>query len=328
MLTGEYAKLALNENKRRKMKESIRYEKVKPYVSGPRIGTYENFFQEHSVEEIYGVYLWNKVLCGSIYPLLQATEVALRNAINAPAEKEFGSYWYEAIEHNLRNKRRNTQDYNHTNLINKFELARKNVVKKLNESRKKANLTALPSTHQPDFNLVVAATDFSTWEFALHTCHYRVNNSNFLWPKLSKKAFKNWPTQSSSDFHKHIYPIVSELRQFRNRLSHHEPLWKGISVTTEEEALKFLSNKIDKIEELIRIISSEKTQLLNLQNLIVKARFTASKEMLDQCRYRSKGKQISIRKKKKLKQFLQELKQKKSPMLVNVAGQSYLVEAI
>lgn len=307
------------------MPNSIRYNIIQNTISEPRIETYRNFFDKHSTEEIYGIYLWNKTLCGAIYPLLQACEVALRNAINTPAVNRFGTYWYDSLSHTQHNGRDN---YNYSNLVSNFERARDNVVKKLNKQRRNNRQQPLRPGHRPDFNLVVAATDFSTWEFALHTCHYRVNNKSYLWPKQTKRSFKNWPHQSSYDTQVELYDIVSELRPFRNRLSHHEPLWKGISVTTEKEALAYVNQKIDKIESLISIISDEKVKYLNVQKLLVLARYTASIEMLDRCRYRSKGKQLSLKRKNKLRSFLRDLSASQTPQIIELGGAKFLIQAL
>lgn len=307
------------------MPKTITYSNVKKYISAPRIGTYENFFTDHSSEEVYGIYLWNKALCGAMYPLLQAVEVALRNAINTSAVQMFGTYWYNRIAHHPHNGRAN---YNHTKLVDNFEKARSTVVKQLNKNRRASRQTLLPSSHQPAFDLVVAATDFSTWEFALHNCHFQVGNNSFLWPKQTKKGFKNWPDQSSLVTHTYLYDTVAELRPFRNRLSHHEPLWKGVGVTTEQEALKFVRQKIQKIEDLLDVMSKDKTKYLNIQKLITKAKHHASTDMLDICRYRAKGKTLTIRHKKKIRKVLLDIKKDDGPTLLSYAGRKYLVESI
>ncbi|CAH1195875.1 CAAX protease [Vibrio harveyi] len=307
------------------MPKNIHYNKVEDCISKPRISTYIDFFPNHSTDEIYGIYLWNKVLCGAIYPILQAAEIALRNAINKPAVARFGDYWYEQIDHK---KFTTTKDnFNYTSLVRNFEKARENVVRKLNKQIVPP-ASKHPFNYKPDFNLVVADTDFSTWEFALHNCHYEVGNNNYLWPKQSKKSFKHWPVQGSGNLHTILYDLVAELRPFRNRLSHHEPLWKGISVNSEAEALNFINQKIDKIEKLISIISKEKTLLLETQKLLVRARYIASQDMLDRCRHRAKGKQLSIRRKKRVKVFLAELRELGQPQLVTISGHNYVVEHV
>ncbi|MEE1955464.1 Abi family protein [Aeromonas sp. 75A] len=310
------------------MYKNISYNKITPYISTPRLDTYINFFQEHSIEEVYGVYIWNKVLCSAIYPLLQAAEVALRNAINTAAVNAFGDYWYDQIGNHKFPPALIKENFNHTNLKQNFEKARTNVNTKINNQRKIQGKNKLPANHRPAFDVVVAATDFSTWEFILHPCHYQLNGPDFLWPKYTKKAFKNWPDQSSQVTHTVLYDIVSELRIFRNRLSHHEPLWKGISVTTEAEAIEYVNKKIAKIEQLIGIISKDKLSLLDSQKLIKKAKYIASKDMLDICRHRAKGKDISINRKNKLKRFLAEIRTHKKPELISISGCKYIIEAL
>jgi hypothetical protein len=55
---------------------------------------------------------------------------------------------------------------------------------------------------------------------------------------------------------------VKTIREFRNRLFHHEPAWKRFNVSNELDASQHLQEKIDRIEELIILIHPEKTKLL------------------------------------------------------------------
>lgn len=310
------------------MPKTIKYNLIEKFISTPRIDTYKNFFQDHSTEEIYGVYLWNKTLCGAMYPLLQALEIALRNAINSSAVAKFGDYWYNHLGHHMHDPVTSKSNSNHINLVNNFEKARRSVVKKMNERREKAGRTVLPNTHRPPFDLVVASTDFSTWEYALHPCHYRLGGSNFLWPKQTKKAFKNWPHQSSLSTQTFLYDAIVELRPFRNRLSHHEPLWKGASVQTEAQALKFINQKIDKIEAILNIISKDKTKLLDVQKMVVKVRHLASENMLDICRYRARGKEFSFKHKNRARKFFLALSKSEGAKLIVYAGRKFLIEEV
>lgn len=304
------------------MPHTIKYDRIEKSLSSARIATYQKFFTAHTEQEIYGIYLWNKLLGAALYPILQAAEIALRNTINQAAISKFGNYWYGTVKHHPRSPKKD--NYSYINFQSNFERARIKIVKRLNKNLPK-NKKLQPS-HQPDFNMVVAETDFSTWEYALHPVFYKTGDKNFIWPLLSKKAFKNWPHQSSKNTHTVLYDLVSEIRPFRNRLSHHEPLWKGAKVKTEQDALAFINKKIDAIEQLIAIISSEKLKYLNTQKLIEKVRFIATKEMLDRCRYRVKGRQLSFRRKRKMKRFWIELHDSKRSEIVIIAGKKFLVE--
>ncbi|ATB11270.1 MULTISPECIES: Abi family protein [Enterobacteriaceae] len=303
------------------------YIELKKLLSAPRIGTYENFFVDHTEEEIYGVYIWNKVLCGAIYPLLQAVEITIRNTINNAAVSKFGPYWHELIDHVPHFS--GSDDYNYTNLKSNFEEARKNWLRKENKRRLSAGLVKLPNNHKPDFNCVVAETDFSTWEFALHSCFYKLSpptGSKFLWPLLLTSVFENWPYQSSQDTRNAVFGLVSELRPFRNRLSHHEPLWKGVGITNEVEALNFINKKIDSVEKLLQIISTDKIEFIRSKKIISKAKSLATKEALDIFRNRAKSVNLTLRRKTKLKKFISSLNEISGPKIVTISGRKLIID--
>lgn len=65
----------------------------------------------------------------------------------------------------------------------------------------------------------------------------------------------------SADFPKTV-------REFRNRVSHYEPVWKRFGVRDEAEAIAHLHEKIDKIKQLITLVSPEKFELVSKHGLI------------------------------------------------------------
>ncbi|MEI7126388.1 Abi family protein [Pectobacterium versatile] len=298
---------------------------LKLLLSSPRIGTYERFFTGHTEQEVYGLYIWNKVLCGTIYPLLQAVEVSLRNTINNAAVKAYGAYWHLSIDHVPFNN--STDDFNYINLKNNFEEARRNWLKKENGKRKNSGHPLLPSNHMPDFNCIVAETEFSTWEFSLHRCFFKLNAhpEKFLWPGLLGDAFKNWPQQGANSTRDSIHRKVAELRLFRNRLSHHEPLWKGVGINREEDALIFINKKIDIIEELLSIISTDKVEFIRSKKLLKNARILASKKSLDIYRERCQNTTLSIRKKNKFKKFILSMNENTGPEIINLWGRKIII---
>lgn len=62
------------------------------------------------------------------------------------------------------------------------------------------------------------------------------------------------------------------MRDFRNRLFHHEPAWKRFGVHTEVDALQHLQEKISKIESLVALIQPENLRLLERNGLLRAAR--------------------------------------------------------
>jgi hypothetical protein len=305
------------------MPDGINYSKLNPILSPARIDSYARFFTNHSEKEIYGVYLWNMALCGAIYPLLQALEVSLRNAVNRAAKAQYGDYWHEKLPFVEEPTKKNADI--HDKLYQQLNKSEKDLIRAKNKVLRQAGKRHLPKGYRPCFDDVVANTNFSVWEYALHPCHFK-NDKSFLWPNKSKKAFFNWPVRSSKETHTIIYDIIAEIRPFRNRLSHNEPLWKGAGMTNEKAALKFLNQKINKIHQLLFIISDEKCKLLRVSRLVEKAKYLASKKALDSYRYREKVEVISLKHKKKVRHLLQENHRQGHSKVYSYGGMNIKIE--
>jgi hypothetical protein len=56
--------------------------------------------------------------------------------------------------------------------------------------------------------------------------------------------------------------LVKTVREFRNRVSHNEPIWKRYGVDSQEDAIAHLHEKIDRIDKLILLISPRKAELV------------------------------------------------------------------
>jgi hypothetical protein len=308
------------------MPSNIYYPKIRRVLSDSRVNAYQHFFTNHSEQEIYGVYLWNMALSGAIYPLLQAAEIALRNAINHAAVSKYGDYWHEHIAHTKINPNKDNENY--TKLKNCFNQAAKAVIKADNLTRLNNGQQVHPQSYRPNFNKVVSVTTFATWEYALHHCFFGVGRQNYLWPNKSKLAFKNRPSSNIKNTHIDLFDLVSEIRPFRNRLSHHEPLWKGVNVIDENGAIIYLNNKIDKIEQLINIIDDEKVKYLDLQGVIKKARAMASIQTLNVYRYRAKPVMLSLKHKNKVKRFLGGVRVNPGCIIFSHGDQKYRIESL
>lgn len=81
---------------------------------------------------------------------------------------------------------------------------------------------------------------------------------------------------------------VSFVRNFRNRVFHHEPAWKRFGVTNEQQAVVHLHEKIGKITELISWISPEKIDLLEKSGVIRTAYRACSLAEIGRFKYQSR----------------------------------------
>jgi hypothetical protein len=96
--------------------------------------------------------------------------------------------------------------------------------------------------------------------------------NGLIWPRLLGKVLKGqWPSTSAATVLTQVADLVNTVRTFRNRVMHYEPIWKRFGVTTEVDAIAHLREKIDKVVELIELISPEKLRLLKTKGLVASA---------------------------------------------------------
>jgi len=118
----------------------------------------------------------------------------------------------------------------------------------------------------PQHHGVIAKTEFSTWEFLLDA---EFMGRGLIWPKHLSSVFRGaWPVRQAGAMLAHVQDLVAMLRDFRNRLFHHEPAWKRYGVLTETDALQHLQEKTAKAESLLRLIHPENLRLLQTNGLL------------------------------------------------------------
>lgn len=158
-----------------------------------------------------GHYAWNLQLSESLYPVLQLTEVVFRNALHQALSVEFDTpTWFHGLWLHPREQ--------------------KAVDKALVELRKrKADTTA---------DRTVAELHFGFW---CSLCDKRYEHQQTLWPKL----FRHAPLSQIPRRHRHrpgLSRAANRLRQLRNRVFHHEPIWHWRDLPQRhQDALALLS---------------------------------------------------------------------------------------
>ncbi|MCZ4060966.1 hypothetical protein O3W44_20640 [Pantoea sp. LMR881] len=119
----------------------------------------------------------------------------------------------------------------------------------------------------------MAATDFSAWHFILNNDFAAPNsgkNRSFLWPISTGRVFRlyNSISPAEKNARQKIQDLIVELREYRNRLFHHEPLWiKAPNVTDAATAIDTIRTKIRKAESLIRVIEPDKHAIMEKMGL-------------------------------------------------------------
>lgn len=149
---------------------------------------------EGDLADALGHYTWNLQLSESLYPVLQLTEVVFRNALHQALSVEFDTpTWFHGLWLHPREQ--------------------KAVDKALGELRKRRA--------DPTADRTVAELHFGFW---CSLCDKRYEHQQTLWPKL----FRHAPLSQMPRRHRHrqgLSRAVNRLRQLRNRVFHHEPIW-------------------------------------------------------------------------------------------------------
>lgn len=148
----------------------------------------------HDRDRALNLYLWNATIGGAFHLPIQAVEVALRNRINFALVSEFGANWWETERFLTKIDHERTRDLN-------------TVFARL--KRKDADL---------DTNQIVASLSFGFWVGMLQA---RYNPP--IWGAHFRAAFPQVPATETRNT---LFRIAGRIAQFRNRISHHEPLLK------------------------------------------------------------------------------------------------------
>jgi len=246
-----------------KMQHTIIYRPrlIETLISNGRISSYQSVFQPQNDLELVGVYLWNAHVTGLLYPLISAAEVSLRNAIDSALMADIGRFWWRGGRLICQSWRpfparppavlQSVRD-NFVTATQRFIAERR---------RRYQQHTITP--HHAD---VVAKTEFSTWELLLDS---EFMGNGLIWPKHLGTVFAGtWTNTKAAIFLNDTRRLVATVRDYRNRLFHHEPAWKGFGVITDSDALQHVVQKVEILEKLIALIDPEKLKLLENNGML------------------------------------------------------------
>lgn len=230
-------------------------------ISNERIDSYQSVFHPADDVELMGVYLWNAHVCGALYPLMGAVEITLRNAIDQTLVADLGRFWWAGGKLRYRSFAPGVDaPYPVKAVRDNFAKATRNYAA---EQRRRH---AVRGNVTPHHHGVIAKTEFSAWEFLLDA---EFMGRGLIWPKHLSAVFCGpWPAHQAGAVLAHARDLVATLRDFRNRLFHHEPAWKRYGVLTETDALLHLQEKIGKVESLLALIHPENLRLLQANGLL------------------------------------------------------------
>jgi len=162
-------------------------------LSHDRLAAYQGRVTKDGNLNLFSHYAWNMALSESLYPILQALEIALRNAIYDAAKEYFEQdEWFDEPE------------------IIHYHYNKKTIIK----ARK-----ILQRQNKPlEPGRIIAELNFGFWTSLLDSRYEQV-----LWPQIIKTTFPCMPKRIRT--RKHLSQRFNKIRNLRNRVFHHEPIW-------------------------------------------------------------------------------------------------------
>lgn len=272
------------------------------HLSDSRLKPYQLTFDVTNDHELMGAYLWSQQVAGTLYPLFHFIEIFARNAIDKVAKKRFGDYWWDKF------------DYDHSDktckkFIKNIKGAKKNLkISWENAERDKLGLSypdPIPTPY-PTFShdQILAATEFSAWTFILTNGFFKPAGSSstkYLWPSSLGSVFPQYNKLSPNpvDALKHLHDHLTDIRKYRNRVFHHEPIWiKGNThKLTSIRAIQTIRQKITKMENFIEFLGKRLHREFIETNLINNAKRVCS--LQDLYIYQGKAKYVPFTAKQK-----------------------------
>ncbi|QGY32866.1 hypothetical protein CUN67_28425 (plasmid) [Pantoea cypripedii] len=302
-----YAFITRDFTSKEKLLQPQDYAAIERSVSSARIRSYTVLTSNGSLEQCIGAYLWNKRVGAALFPLLQCLEVTLRNAVHNAATKHFNTPdWYDPLTRLAGN------DYFRAFITKNPELAqdfyRKSVSsgsrkgKKIWTSRHESMLAQakkkLQDAGKPqEANAIVAELMFGFWLGMFEKNYHDLNTQNRLWPHLEPVVFPNLlPSQRR---HSDVYQILYPIKELRNRMAHHEPIWKHPTANTVKAAIQMLNNTINNSVSLIRGMSKERGALLHESGIEGTARAICRREVLNFYLSGRVSREVSVRRLKR-----------------------------
>lgn len=214
---------------------------LEDYISRERLNIYSSVLKLKSTDQLAG-YNWNKALSSAMQPLMHCLEVTLRNSIDQairnmppmnPVRPWLSNHnWIFDLPRYQGDKRfkQPTNRYRtdqHGQLLDgtngrkleyKKSLWEENQIRDLREKFQKENRSLTSERF-------IASLSFGFWTNLLSNAYEDTRHHMLLWPTLLPEVFPGAPFGHGIG-RQHIEQQFIRIRELRNRLAHHEAIWK------------------------------------------------------------------------------------------------------
>ncbi len=207
-------------------------------TSAARLSSYSRFLGTTNAAEAYGAYMWSMAISTAFSPIIHAVEIGFRNALNNELSTVYGNDWFEQWV---------IKDANGLRAAGKIGATKKSTGERLiDDAIKKITSrdhpTGAPAGYKPSWQRVLAEMTFGFWVTFLVKRFWDINHKSKLWPNHITDVFPGAPPSMRAVGS--LHNAYSEMVDIRNRIHHHEPLWKHHTVNSCPDALVFLNAQL------------------------------------------------------------------------------------
>ncbi|EHH4664725.1 MULTISPECIES: Abi family protein [Enterobacterales] len=207
-------------------------------ISPKRLNVYKTYFNATTEEQCLGLYIWNQKLSNVFNSIIHIIEVSLRNSImNTINEKKptlsgegFISYFRSLDENNE---------------------SRKQIEYAYSKCHKKSNYTT---------DDLIALLPFGFWANICSQEHNESNEGSLqLWPTYKDDIFPDTDLSIGE-----IYKNISVVNILRNRISHHEVIWKDKNALNQDGLINKVIDNYKSCLEVAKSIHIDNLKLIEL----------------------------------------------------------------
>ena len=207
-------------------------------TSAARLSSYPQFLGTTTAAEAYGAYMWNVAISAAFTPIVHAVEVGFRNALNNEMSATYGNHWFEHWV---------VKDANTLRANGKLAATKKSTGERLVEEAVKKITSrdhpkGAPAGYKPSWQRILAEMTFGFWVNFLVKRFWDINTKSKLWPNHLTGVFPGAPSRMKVPGS--LHNAFGEIVDMRNRIHHHEPLWKHHSVSSCADALSHLNGQL------------------------------------------------------------------------------------
>lgn len=216
--------------------------KIIQTLSIPRVSAYINLGLKPESKELIDAYFALQEMSSHFFVPIQMLEVCLRNAISHALCSRFkfsdnGKHWHDLLPISAEGREI-------------LKAAKKK--SQTNAGRKGKNYT------EDD---LVSNMTFGFWVHMLEPIHADPkNNQHHFWQFEIDNVF---PGRNGKSI-KSIFPELKRVNIYRNRLYHHEPVWKGKKTQSLNLAIQSLEREYNKIFDVLGWLSPGKVNYMNI----------------------------------------------------------------